>query len=92
MNESHEVTLHQLSASFMEVPFDLVLGLELQSSLKVDECSLLHAFTDLEWQVIYCRVLVEDRWHFLPQDLYDEIDEVYGERIGDELWKLSCKV
>lgn len=89
MNESHEVTLSHLTASFMDVPFDLVLGVELQSTLQVDECDVLHAFTDTEWQVIYCRVLVEDRWHFLPQNLYDEIDELYGDRIGDELWKLA---
>lgn len=92
MNEAHEVTLHQLTASFMSSPFDLVLGVELQSPLKVLESEICHAFTDVEWQVIYCRVLIEDRWYFLPQDLYDEVDDTYGDLIGDHLWRLTARM
>lgn len=92
MNESHEVTMKNLTASFMDSPFDLVLGVELQSALDIPDGGLCHGFKDTEWQVIYCRVLLEDRWHFLPQELYDEIDEIYGDRIGDELWKLTASL
>lgn len=91
MNEAYEVELNNITASFMPTTFDLVLGVEIQSTLQVDESDMLHAFTDMEWQVMYARVLVDDRWFFLPQTLYDEVDDEFGDQIGDLLWKLTAK-
>lgn len=89
MNEAYEVELNQITASFIPSPFDLVLGVEKQTTVQVDESGTFTAFTDVEWQVVYTRVLIGDRWFFLPQDLYDEIDDMYGEQIGDCLWRLT---
>lgn len=89
MNEAFEVELTKLEASFSASPFDLVLGVEKQTTVKVEESDGITPFTDVEWQIIYARVLLEDRWHFLPQHLYDEIDDKYGELIGDKLWELT---
>lgn len=89
MNEAHEVEFTQMKASFFAVPFDLVLGVERQSTLVVPGDLNVQSFTDIEWQIVYCRVLVEDRWFFLPQTLYDEIDDTYGDLIGDRLWTLT---
>lgn len=88
MNESYEVELKQIKASFLPSAFDLIVGVENTSTLLIE--GFAHAeFTDIEWQVVYCRVLVDGRWYFLPQDLYDEIDDEYGDLIGDRLWKLT---
>lgn len=92
MNEAFEVELVGLSASFISTTFDLVLGLEKQTTVKVDETGSLTGFTDIEWQIVYSRVLVADRWYFLPQSLYDEIDDQYSDLIGDKLWSLTNSI
>lgn len=89
MNEAFEVELTNLEASFSASPFNLVLGVEKQTTLKVEASENIHPFTDVEWQVIYARVLLDDRWYFLPQHMYDEIDDKYGDVIGDKLWELT---
>jgi hypothetical protein len=89
MNESFEVELKQITASFLPSAFDLIIGVENTSTLSVEGLTKGGDFTDIEWQVVYCRVLVGDRWYFLPQTLYDEIEDLYGDQIGDRLWKLS---
>lgn len=90
MNEAFELTLTKKSVSFAEQPVELVIGAELKRKLTVDEEGL--SFTDVEWQVIYCRVLVEDRWYFLPHELYDEIDERFGDEIGERIWSLTARL
>lgn len=92
MNEAYEVELKQIQASFVASPVDIVLGVEKQTTLTVDQSENLQGFTDVEWQVVYARVLLEDRWFFLPQTLYDEIDDVYGDQIGELLWSLTAKL
>ena len=89
MNEAHEVEFTEMKTSFFASPVNIVLGVERLSSLKVDAVEGCQGFTDDEWQVIYARVLLEDRWYFLPPDLYDEIDEQHSDLIGDRLWQLS---
>lgn len=89
MNEAHEVEFTEMKTSFFASPVNLVLGVEKQTTLKVDGLEGLQGFTDVEWQVIYARVLVDDRWFFLPQSLYDEIDDEFGDMIGDRLWQLT---
>lgn len=89
MNEAFEVELTQIKTTFLASPTDLIIGVEKQSTLVVENDQKIQGFTDVEWQVLYCRVLVDDRWYFLPQDLYDEIDDEYGDLIGDRLWKLT---
>lgn len=76
MNEAYEIELTHISASFMESAFDIVLGVERIPRCECDE-----------WQVMYARVLVEDRWYFLPHELYTELDEKYGELIGLKLFE-----
>lgn len=49
-------------------------------------------FTEDEWQIIYARVLVEDRWYFLPQTLYDAIDDTYSDEMGNLIWKLTSRL
>lgn len=92
MNEAFEVELTQIKTTFLASPTDLIIGVEKQSTLVVENDHTIQGFTDVEWQVMYCRVLVEDRWYFLPQDLYDEIDDAYGDVVGDMLWKLTNKL
>lgn len=92
MNEAFEVELTQIKTTFLASPTDLIIGVEKQSTLVVENDQQVQGFTDIEWQVMYCRVLMDDRWFFLPQDLYDEIDDEYGEVIGDLLWKLTQTV
>jgi uncharacterized protein YuzE len=89
MNEAFEVELTQIKTSFLASPVDLIIGVEKQTTLKVDNDGNVQGFTDIEWQVVYCRVLVEERWYFLPQSLYDEIDDEHGDVIGNHLWKLT---
>lgn len=89
MNEAYELEFTQMNASFFASPFDLVLGVERQSTLIVPGDLNVQSFTDVEWQILYCRVLIEDRWCFLPQTFYDEIDDTYGDLIGDRLWTLT---
>lgn len=89
MNEAFEVELVDLSASFISTTFNLVLGLEKQMTIQVEGSERLNGFTDIEWQIVYSRVLVDDRWYFLPQDMYDEIDDKYSDLIGDKLWTLT---
>lgn len=89
MNESYEVELKQITASFLPSAFDLIVGVENTSILSVEGQTQGCDFTDIEFQVVYCRVLVDDRWYFLPPALYDEIEDIYGDRIGDRLWELS---
>lgn len=76
MNEAYEIELTHISASFMDNAFDIVLGVE---RIPRQECD--------EWQVVYARVLVEDRWYFLPHELYVELDEKYDELIGLKLFE-----
>ncbi len=78
MNEAYEIELKHICASFMENAFDIVLGAE---RIPRQECD--------EWQVVYARVLVEDRWYFLPDELYGEIDSLYGDQIGEMLFSLT---
>lgn len=92
MNEAFEVELTQIKTTFTASLTDLIIGVEKQSTLVVENDQNIQGFTDIEWQVMYCRVLVDDRWYFLPQSLYDEIDDEYGEVIGDLLWKLTQTV
>jgi hypothetical protein len=92
MNEAYEVELNDITASFIAEPFTVVLGVERQTTLKVESDDKVQGFTDVEWQVIYARALVDDRWTILPQTLYDEIDDEHGEMIGDLLWKLTCSL
>lgn len=92
MNEAYEVELTNLEASFSASPFNLVLGVEKQTMLKIEESGVVQGFTDVEWQVIYARVLIDERWYFLRQEFYDEIDDVYGDTIGEELWKLTNRL
>lgn len=92
MNEAYEVELKNLTASFLPSPFDLILGVEQLTILVVDEGDNIQGFTDVEWQIVYCRVLVDDRWFFLPQTWYDEIDADHGELIGDKLWELTNRI
>lgn len=92
MNESYEVELKQITASFLPSAFDLIIGVENTSTLSVKGLVKDGDFTDIEWQVVYCRVLVDDRWYFLPHNLYDEIEDVYGDKIGDRLWELSQRL
>lgn len=89
MNEAYEVELNQITASFIPSPFDLVIGVERQTTVKVDEQGACTGYLDVEWQVMYTRVLIDNRWFFLPQTMYDELDDMYGEQIGDCLWKLT---
>lgn len=89
MNESYEVELKQITASFLPSTFDLIVGVENTSTLSVEGLTQGGDFTDIEFQVVYCRVLVDNRWYFLPHNLYDEIEDVYGDQIGDRLWELS---
>jgi hypothetical protein len=89
MNESYEVELNNIKASFLPSEFDLIVGVENTSTLAVKGLTLGGDFTDIEWQVVYCRVLVDERWYFLPHNLYDEIEDVYGDQIGNRLWELS---
>jgi len=89
MNEAYEVELTQIKTTFAASPIDLVLGVERQTTLKVDTHENIQGFTDVEWQVIYCRALIDDCWHILPQALYDEIDDEHGDLIGDKLWSLA---
>lgn len=89
MNEAYEVELTNLEASFINSPFNLIIGVERQSTLVVDGDNKIQGFTDVEWQVIYSRVFTEGRWMLLSQATYDEIDELYGDMIGDQLWLLS---
>lgn len=91
MNEAYEVELFSLTASFMASPFDLVLGVERLSTLKVDE-SEMPGFTDVEWQVVYQRVLDGDHWYFLPHTMFHEIEELYSDQIGDKLWQLTARL
>lgn len=76
MNEAYEIELNHICASFMENAFDIVLGVERIPRQEYDE-----------WQVVYARVLVEDRWYFLSNELYTELDEKYGEMIGLKLFE-----
>lgn len=92
MNEAYEVELSQIKTTFSASPIDLVLGVERQTTLKVDGIENIQSFTDVEWQVIYARALVDERWFFLPQTLYDEIDDQHGDLIGDRLWALTQSV
>jgi hypothetical protein len=92
MNEAYEVELSQIKTTFSASPIDLVLGVERQTTLKVDGIENIQSFTDVEWQVIYARALVDERWFFLPQTLYDEIDDQHGDLIGDRLWELTQSV
>lgn len=92
MNEAFEVELTQMKTSFLASPTNLVIGVEKQSTLVVENDQQVQGFTDIEWQVMYCRVLVDDRWYFLPQSLYDEIDDEFGDLIGDKLWWLTQTV
>jgi len=92
MNEAYEVELTDVEASFIPTPFTVVLGVERQTTFKVDNDEKVQGFTDVEWQVIYARAMVADRWTILPQDLYDEIDDKYGDLIGDKLWRLTLSV
>lgn len=89
MNEAYEVELTDVKASFIPTPFTIVLGVERQTTLKVDNDDKVQGFTDVEWQVIYARALVDNRWTILPQSHYDEIDESYGDQIGESLWRLT---
>lgn len=89
MNEAFEVELTQMKTSFLASPTDLVIGVEKQSTLVVENDQKVQGFTDVEWQIVYCRVLLEDRWYFLPQHHYDEIDDEYGDTIGEHLWRLT---
>lgn len=89
MNEVYEVELKNLTASFLPSPFDLVLGVEKQTTLKVDAGEHTHGFTDVEWQVIWSRVKMDDTYVYLPQRLYDELDDEHGEVIGERLWELT---
>lgn len=91
MKEAHEVTLINVTVSFMDQPVDLVIGVELQASFPIGDGSD-HDYTDFDWQVIYCRVLVDTRWYFLPETLYDEIDTVFGDQVGDKLWELTARM
>lgn len=92
MNEAYEVELDQIKASFVASPFDLVLGVEKLTTLKVDEEGDFKGLTDVEWQVVYMRVQIDGRWYFLPHTLHNEIDEVYADMIGDKLWQLTQTV
>ena len=92
MNQAYEVELNNIKASFMPSTFDLVIGVELQSTLTIKESDLLNGFVDMDWQVMYARVLVDERWFFLPQSLYDEIDETFGDQIGDMIWGLAVTI
>lgn len=92
MKEAYEVELNQLTASFLIEPFDLVLGVEKGATMVVDSSETSGGSTDIEWQVIYARVLVADRWWFLPTSMYDEIDREHGDQIGDKLWSLTQRV
>lgn len=89
MNESFEVELKQITTSFLPSAFDLIVGVENTSTLAVKGLIPGGDFTDIEWQVVYCRVLVDERWYFLPHTFYDEIEDKYGDHIGDRLWELS---
>jgi hypothetical protein len=89
MNEAYEVELSQIKTTFSASPIDLIMGVEKQTTLKVESTGEMQGFMDVEWQVVYTRVLVDDRWYFLPQDLYDEIDDEYGDVIGEKLWSLT---
>lgn len=92
MNESFEVELKQITASFLPSTFDLIIGVENTSTLSVEGLTQGGDFTDIEWQVVYCRVLVDGRWYFLPPALYDEVEDSYGDQIGDRLWELSQRL
>jgi hypothetical protein len=80
MNEAYEIELLGIKASFMASPFDLVIGAERKLLGEVEE-----------WQVMYARILIDDRWHFMPHELYTEIDTTYGDMIGDRLFELSMQ-
>lgn len=89
MNEAYEIELTGVTASFITEPFDLVLGVEKLVVMKVPPEVGVEGSTDIEWQIVYARVLVEDRWFFLPQQDYDEIDHAHGDLIGEKLWVLT---
>lgn len=89
MNKAYEVRLEQITASFVHQPFDLVLGVEQQATLIVEGDEKVQGFTDLEWVVIYSRVELEGESYFLPPALYDEIDDLYADDIGNALWRLT---
>lgn len=80
MNEAYEIELQGLTATFMPNSFDLVIGAERIRLPDYDE-----------WKIVYARVLIEDRWYFLPNDLYDEIDSLYSDRIGELLFALAIQ-
>lgn len=92
MNEAYEVELSNITASFIASPFNLMLGVERQTTLVVDESENVSGFTDVEWQVIYARAQIDGQWYFLPQDQYDQIDGAYSDLIGDKLWELTQKL
>ena len=89
MNKAYEVRLEQITTSFVHQPFDLVLGVELLSTLIVEGDEKVQGFTDLEWIVIYSRVETEGQSYFLPPALYDEVEDLYADDIGDALWRLA---
>lgn len=89
MNEIHEVEICNVEASFVASPFSVVLGAEKQSVLRVCE-ETLASFTDVEWQIVYARAVINGQSFIMPQDLYDEVDDKYGDVIGDKLWELTA--
>lgn len=95
MKEAYEIELKQITASFVVDPFDMVLGIERQSGALNNVTkppSETGGFTEDDWQIVYARVLVEDRWYFLPQTLYDAIDDTYSDEIGNLIWKLTRRL
>ena len=88
MNVIHEVEIDNVEVSFLASPCPVVLGVEQESVIRV--CGdTLASFTDVEWQVVYARVTIDHQSYIIPQDLYDEVDEKYGDVIGDKLWELT---
>lgn len=78
MNQAYEIELQGITATFMQNSFDIVVGAE----------RILLSDYD-EFNVIYARVLIGDRWCFLPDELYGEIDSLYGDQIGQMLFTLT---
>lgn len=80
MNKAYEIELQGITANFVGSSFDLVVGVE----------RILLSDYD-EWNVVYARVMIDDRWYFLPDDLYEEIDALYSDTIGDRIFELNMQ-
>lgn len=91
MNEIHEVEIENVEASFLASPCSIILGAEKQSVLRVCE-ETLASFTDVEWQIVYARAVIDGVSFIMPQDLYDEVDDRYSDTIGDKLWLLTYRM